>query len=336
MIYQSPAVNRVFGRAADGMLGEPVALWLHPEDVVAFDAAVAAARPGSDARVEHRVQHADGTFRDAETIVTNLLDDPTIGGLVLNTRDVTDRKQVEEELRQRNVELERASRAKDMFLATMSHELRTPLNAIIGFTGVLLMELPGPLNEDQSGQLRTVEQSGRHLLTIINDILDVARIESGAVQIELEQVDCVAVIEHVVSTLTPLAVEKGLSLNAALPSASVVRGDTRALSQILMNLTGNAVKFTDSGSVSITLESPGNGRVAVSVADTGAGISAADLEGIFEAFDRGTGVAQNRKEGTGLGLYVSHKMAELMGAELTVASTVDHGTVFTLTLDGWR
>ena len=332
--YQSPAVSRVFGLPADGILGEPIAGWLHPDDLAQFDAAMAAAAPGDDVRVEHRVRHADGSYRDAETIVTNLLDDPTIGALVLNTRDVTDRKQVEEELRLRNVELERASRAKDMFLATMSHELRTPLNAIIGFTGVLLMGLPGPLNDDQAGQLRTVEQSGRHLLTIINDILDVARIESGTVQVHLEQVDCRAVVESVTSTLSPLAAEKGLDLEVSVPNAPVlVSADARGLGQILMNLVGNAVKFTDTGQVSVAVAPPAHGRVAITVSDTGAGIPAADLDAIFGAFDRGTGETQNRKEGTGLGLYVSYKLAELMNAELSVRSTLGAGTTFTLMLD---
>jgi len=330
--YQSPAVDRVFGLPADAILGEPITQWVHPADVSVVEAAIAHAAPGRDVRIEHRVRHADGSFRDAESMLTNLLDEPTIGALVLNTRDVTDRKQVEEQLRHQNVELERASRAKDMFLATMSHELRTPLNAIIGFTGVLLMGLPGALNEDQSRQLRTVEQSGRHLLTIINDILDVARIESGTVQVKLEDIDSIAAVDNVVSTLSPLAAEKGLELRVVVTAATALaRADARALDQILLNLIGNAVKFTDTGNVTVSVEL--TDRVAITVSDTGNGISEADLDNIFNAFDRGTGTAQNRKEGTGLGLYASHKMAELMGAELTVRSTVGVGTAFTLSLD---
>jgi protein-histidine pros-kinase len=291
--------------------------------------------PGSDARVEHRVRHADGSYRDAETILTNLLDEPSIAALVLNTRDVTDRKQVEEQLREQNIELGRASRAKDMFLATMSHELRTPLNAIIGFTGVLLMELPGPLNSDQARQLRTVEQSGRHLLAIINDILDMTKIESGTVHVELEQVDCLTAVDDVVSTLAPLATEKGLTLVTTHSGAQfLARADARALGQVLMNLVGNAVKFTDSGSVAISLSGTAS-AISITVADTGSGIAETDLRTIFQAFEQGTSVSQSRKEGTGLGLYVSHKLAELMGASLSVASVLGAGTTFTLTLEAW-
>ena len=152
--------------------------------------ALASASQERDTRIECRFRHADGTYRVAETAVTNLLDDPTVGALVLNTRDVTERRRAEAELRSKNVELERANRAKSMFLASMSHELRTPLNAIIGFTGTLLMQLPGPLNAEQARQLGTVQQSGKLLLSIINDLLDLAKIESGTVQVALGQVDC--------------------------------------------------------------------------------------------------------------------------------------------------
>ncbi len=139
-----------------------------------------------------------------------------------------------------------------MFLASMSHELRTPLNAIIGFTGTLLMELPGPLNPEQTRQLRTVQTSGHHLLSIINDLLDLAKIESGAVELSLEDVDCVDVTRTVVSSLQPLADAKELPLILRLPETGLVaRSDSRALGQILINLVNNAIAFTEAGEVCV-------------------------------------------------------------------------------------
>ena len=163
-------------------------------------------------------------------------------------RDVTERKRFERTLQEKNIELENASLAKDRFLASMSHELRTPLNAIIGFTGTLLMKLPGPLLPDQEKQLRTVQTSGRHLLSLINDLLDLAKIESGKVEINLEPVECQSVVEEVVTALRPAAEAKGLTFEATvLPPDLCVRADRRALSQILLNLTTNAIKFTERG-----------------------------------------------------------------------------------------
>ncbi len=165
-------------------------------------------------------------------------------------RDITERKRFERTLQEKNLELENASLAKDRFLASMSHELRTPLNAILGFTGTLLMKLPGPLTPDQEKQLRTVQASARHLLSLINDLLDLAKIESGKVELNLEPVVCQGVVQEVAAALRPLAEGKGLEFEAAVPAPELaVRADRRALSQILLNLTNNAIKFTEKGGV---------------------------------------------------------------------------------------
>ena len=241
-----------------------------------------------------------------------------------------------EQLQEKNTQLEVASRAKDMFLASMSHELRTPLNAIIGFTGTLLMELPGPLNAEQARQLRTVQGSGHHLLSIINDLLDLAKIESGAVEISLEDVDCAEVARTVITSLQPLADAKSLPLVASIPTASVMaRSDARALGQILINLVNNAIAFTETGQVQVELTTRPEAKVEIVVADTGPGISAQDMGRIFDAFERGSAV-RSRPEGTGLGLHICRKLAELIGAELALQSAVGFGTTFTVTLDGGR
>ena len=332
--YQSHAVRRVFALPADMMLGSPVTDWVHPDDLARFSSALDSAKPQDDIRVECRFRHADGTFRDAETIVSNLLDEPTVEAIVLNTRDITDRKRVEEQLREKNMELEKAGRAKDMFLASMSHELRTPLNAIIGFTGVLLMKLPGPLNEAQERQLSTVQRSGEHLLSIINDLLDLAKIESGAVELSLEVIDCVQVAESVVASLQSLADAKHLRLTSVLPSSPVlVRSDARALGQILINLVNNAIKFTDAGVVDVSLDAPPGGQPRIRVSDTGEGIDSHDMAGIFKAFERGKATNGGPyREGTGLGLHICGRLAELIGARIDIESGRGVGSVFTVWL----
>ena len=203
-------------------------------------------------------------------------------------RDITERKRFERALREKNVELENANRAKDNFLASMSHELRTPLNAIIGFTGTLLMKLPGPLTADQDSQLRTIQSSGRHLLSLINDLLDLAKIESGKVEVHFERVSCHAVVDEIVAALRPLAETKGLSLEVNIPKIDiVVESDRRALSQIIINLTNNAIKFTDAGGVRLEVghrRKNGQAFTEISVVDTGAGIRPEDKTRLFEAF----------------------------------------------------
>lgn len=253
-------------------------------------------------------------------------------------RDMTERRRIEQVLRDKNVELERASQAKDRFLAGMSHELRTPLNAIIGFTGTLLMRLPGPLTPDQEKQLRTVQTSGRHLLSLINDLLDLAKIESGKVELRREPAECLEVLEEIASIQRPLAETKGLSFSVDAPAGPVILNtDRRALHQILLNLTNNAVKFTSVGSVRLRLASGvygGKPGVEFSVADTGIGIRPEDRARLFQAFSRIEDGGIRHNEGTGLGLHLSRKLAALLGGEISFESEFGSGSTFRLTL--WR
>jgi PAS domain S-box-containing protein len=257
-------------------------------------------------------------------------------GVFAAARDVTERKRFEKTMEEKNLELENANLAKDRFLASMSHELRTPLNAIIGFTGTLLMGLPGPLTGDQDKQLRTIQASARHLLSLINDLLDLAKIESGKVEINFEAVDCQSVVQEVASALRPLAESKGLVFETRLPTQlCVVQTDRRALSQIIINLTNNALKFTEHGQVCLELrQRQENGRVPteVSVVDTGVGIRPEDQVKLFEAFSQVDSSAARRHEGTGLGLYLSQKLATLLQGYITFASEYGQGSTFTITL----
>ncbi|MEK8033994.1 PAS domain S-box protein [Ideonella sp. DXS29W] len=249
-------------------------------------------------------------------------------------RDISERRRVERVLEEKNLELQRANQAKDRFLATMSHELRTPLNAIIGFTGILLMRLPGPLTAEQEKQLSTVQQSGKHLLSLINDLLDVAKIDAGGMQMHRVPIEARALVDEVASTLRPIAHAKGLELAVrASQPAAWVHADRRALQQILINLANNAIKFTERGVVELFVEPASDGLWAMGVCDTGSGISQADMARLFEAFSQ-VGSRQHRSsiEGTGLGLYLCRKLAELHDTAIQVDSQLGQGSRFWLSL----
>ena len=215
---------------------------------------------------------------------------------------------------------------KSAFIANMSHELRTPLNAIIGFTGTLLMKLPGPLTVDQDKQLNTIRTSARHLLSLINDILDVAKIEAGKVTLALAPVQCQALLRETAESLRPLAAQKGLALTVELPDDPIVIvSDRRALTQIVINLVNNAIKFTEQGTVRVSLAQ----RVAAdevvtefSVADSGAGIRPEDQPKLFQAFSQLDSTSTRHAEGAGLGLYLCQNLASLLGGSLQFSQRI--------------
>jgi PAS domain S-box-containing protein len=250
-------------------------------------------------------------------------------------RDVTERMAFERRLRELNAELENASRAKDRFLAAMSHELRTPLNAILGFTGTLLMKLAGPLTDEQERQLKIVQWAGRHLLSLINDVLDLSKIQSGKRDLTFERVPVRDVVRDVAASLASAASEKGLDFTQFVSDdAAFATTDRRSLRQILLNLTDNAIKYTERGSVRIDARGgrfKGQAALAVSVIDTGIGIKAEDIARLFKAFEQ-LAAGGHRAGGTGLGLHLSQTLALLLGGELNVISEQGAGSTFTLTL----
>ena len=250
--------------------------------------------------------------------------------------EVSLRMASERDLHDKNLELKRADEAKDRFLAGMSHELRTPLNAIIGFTGTLMMKLAGPLTADQERQLGTVESSARHLLSLINDLLDLTKIESGKVEISLQPTACAEVIDEVTAALRPLAVQKGLAFEVRLPDPPpVVETDRRAMSQILLNLVSNAIKYTERGQVTVrcvVTGTAGEPQVEIEVGDTGIGMREEDHARLFQAFTQLDASSSRRYEGTGLGLHLSSRLAELIGADIRFESRFGEGSRFTLTL----
>jgi signal transduction histidine kinase/CheY-like chemotaxis protein len=233
------------------------------------------------------------------------------------------------ELEDKTRQLEIASRHKSEFLASMSHELRTPLNAVIGFSDVLLDRMCGDLNERQDEYVRDIRDSGRHLLELINEILDLSKVEAGRMELELGAVSLPDVLAYGVTLVRERAGSHGISLELHVaPEVDTVRADELKLKQVVLNLLSNAVKFTpDGGAVSVTAEVVGD-EAHVTVRDTGIGIAEADRERIFEAFQRGGARARATPEGTGLGLTLSKRIVDLHGGRLWMQSELGAGSTF--------
>jgi PAS domain S-box-containing protein len=237
---------------------------------------------------------------------------------------------------------ESADRLKSAFLATMSHELRTPLNSIIGFTGIVMQEMAGPLNEEQKKQLGMVYGSAQHLLALINDVLDISKIEAGELVVSAAPFDLRASIGKVTGLIQPLADNKGLELGVHIAEGiGDMVGDARRVEQILLNLLSNAVKFTERGAVSLTAElvrdhgapdASSDPAVQLRVKDTGIGIQPENMVLLFAPFRQIDSTLTRAYEGTGLGLAISQRLAALMGGRIQATSRWQHGSEFIVTL----
>lgn len=265
-------------------------------------------------------------------------------------RDITERKHTDHELKKyqehleemvkdRTAELElekeraeSADQLKSAFLATMSHELRTPLNSIIGFTGILLKELAGPLNGEQRKQLGMAQGSAKQLLELINDVLDISKIEAGQLVVSFSDFDFIKTLHAVIATVRPLAEKKGLPLETAFPDIVLpINSDERRVAQILLNIINNAIKFTDKGFVRIAYETTEK-TIVTKIIDTGIGIKKEDLRKLFKPFSQiDAGLTRNH-EGTGLGLSICQKLVEKLGGTLSVESVPGTGSTFSVAL----
>ena len=237
-----------------------------------------------------------------------------------------------DEIQDKSRQLEEASQHKSQFLANMSHELRTPLNAILGYTELMADGAYGEPSEKMLGILKRLEANGRHLLGLINDVLDLSKIEAGQLVLELSDYSVQDIAQTVRSTLEPLAADKKLAFKVEMASELPPgRGDGRRLTQVLINLVGNAIKFTDVGEVAIKAEA-NNGSFYVAVRDTGPGISAADQAKLFQEFQQADNAITRKKGGTGLGLAISKRIIEMHGGRIWVDSIVGQGSTFSFTL----
>jgi signal transduction histidine kinase len=236
------------------------------------------------------------------------------------------------ELNQSNIRLQEMDRLKSVFLASMSHELRTPLNSIIGFTGVMLQGMAGEINDEQRKQLSIVKSSASHLLSLISDVLDISKIEAGKVELSPEEFKIGDVLKDVFQTFSRMAEDKGLRLEMEGPEDVVILSDKRRVKQVLMNLVGNAVKFTDSGMIRIAAEAHVEGSVEIRISDTGVGIKEEDMVRLFEPFQQVDVSLTKRYEGTGLGLYLTRKLIDLLSGHVDAKSIYGKGSEFIVTL----
>ncbi len=322
------AAELAFGRPARDVAGRPVAMLLDPESLIAAQRQAFSdflATP-QDSRRDHRVtavgRRTDGTTFPLDLSVTVLATER--GPLFCaSLRDVSDRLEA--------MQARRESVAKSQFLTAMSHELRTPLNSILGFAQLLASGDFGPLNSQQRRYVRNIEVSGNHLLSVINEVLDLAKVQSGRTTMEPAWVDMAAVVRGVAAEAAPLAAQKSLVFDVSAPGESPVYADPIRLRQVLTNLVSNAVKFTPAGGrVAVRCQEVESGeKVRVDVQDTGPGIARADVGRIFEEFVQ-LDTGGDSASGTGLGLPISRRLMELMGGTLEVVSEPGEGSTFTM------
>jgi signal transduction histidine kinase len=244
---------------------------------------------------------------------------------------VEDLNQTSKELKKANIKLKGLDHLKSMFIASMSHELRTPLNSIIGLTGIILQGISGKITEVQRKELMMVKNSANHLLVLINDIIDVSKIEAGKVELVIEELDLSELIQEVSNSFKIAVDKKGLKLSLETPERLIIKSDKLRAKQVIINLMSNAVKYMDKGEIEIKAAKKDE-CVEVSVADTGIGIKKENIKMLFKQFSRIHVAGMTRVEGTGLGLYISKKIADLLGGEIEAKSEFGKGSKFTFTL----
>ena len=373
-LYASPSTQRILGHPLEELIGKNVFDFIHPEDRKGLfqrfelrTKGLIKAQPTS-----HRFRHKEGYWCTLESISKNLLDHPAIGGMVINSRNITKRKQtelalkkshqelearVEERTREllrlnktlnneilirkeKEAELERANHAKSEFLANVSHEIRTPLNSVIGFSELLATMIT---EKQQKSYLSTITSAGKNLLALINDILDLSKMEAGKLKINASAVSLTALFGEIRRMFNMKLSEKGLTLSVEIesrvPQALIL--DEMRLRQVIVNLVDNAIKFTASGSICITARAAPSLAatdtlvdLTIEVRDSGIGIPLEKRDIVFESFQQESAGTSRRFGGTGLGLSICKQLMTLMGGRISVDSQQDAGSCFTIELPG--
>ena len=339
------AAVRKYGYSRDEFLGMTLKDIRPPEDVPALLETVRTLGEGNESSSAWRHRLKDGTIIDSENTSYALTFLGRAARVVVAV-DVTQRKRDEAEKREftnslaatnkeldlRNREVERATRLKSKFLASMSHELRTPLNAIVGFSDLLAEQTAGALNDKQKRFVNHIKQGSAHLLQLINDILDLSKIEAGQLELRSERFQINDALPEVLSTIRPLAMAKQITVQDTLEADLAIYADRVRFKQILYNLLSNAVKFTPKdGRISLECVDQGD-FISISVTDTGIGIRAEDQGIVFEEFRQVEGAKDSTQEGTGLGLAITKRLVEQQGGKISLASEPGKGSRFTFTL----
>jgi len=340
--YVSPNWTEILGHHIDEVLNQPFQPFVHPEDVsqcLAFLESILDTGKKQQG-VEYRVKHKDGSWRWHTSNASPHYDsDGNIVGCLGIAHDISDRKHAQAKLQRTNAQLARATRLKDEFLANMSHELRTPLNAILGMTEGLQEQIFGPLNESQTKALNTIERSSNHLLTLINDVLDLSKVEAGHMELHLAPTSVTALCQTSLSFVRQQAMKKKIQLQTEIPEMPLeIMIDERRINQVLINLLSNAVKFTPAtGKITLKVEllepetqlpelPPKTIRFAV--IDTGIGIAPQDKHKLFQPFVQIDGALNRRQMGTGLGLALVKRIVQLHGGQIDLTSEVGVGSCF--------
>jgi len=337
LAYVSPSTIRILGYRADQLEGRSFLDLVHPEDYDATHECYldTLKHPGRPIPGVFRLRHARLGWRYIEVLAMNRFHDPAVDATVLNYRDATYRKQVEEELKAAKKAAESASRAKSEFLANMTHEIRTPINGILGMTQ-LAIEATSP--EERREYLELVKGSGEALLALINNVLDLSKIEAGRLELERIPFELEPLVRHTVASMAWQAREKSVALEWRIDEDVPPRltGDPGRLRQVLVNLLANALKFTDRGRVGIDVgveaESGDDVALHFSVEDTGIGIPSDKHDVIFDSFTQADGSTSRKYGGSGLGLAICARIVELMDGHIWVESTPSVGTTFHFTV----